>query len=59
MATPAWFPILMLLWSIAESVIVSGKLSTIRFTVFCNIGLIIGCTGANILFKFGSLNIFI
>ena len=54
-ATPVWFPIVMLLLTISLGLIVVGKLSIIGFTVFSIIGFIIGFTGAIILFKFGSL----
>ena len=34
MTTPAWFSIVMLLWTISDGIIVVGKLSNIGFTVF-------------------------
>ena len=47
MATPSWFSIVMLLLSISDDFIVSGKLSIIGLTVYC----MYGCIGANTLYK--------
>ena len=34
MASPAWLSVVMLLWTISDGLVVSGKLSIVGFTVF-------------------------